>query len=106
MDAPVFVAKFGANAGNLLYVDPPYESVGEKYYASTVDFDDLESALRDCKARVAVSGYGSCRWDCLDWHRHEHTTTTSIARNSTNTRYERTEILWTNYDPPVDERLF
>ena len=107
MDAVLFVDKYGQSSANLLYVDPPYEHVGEKYYAESVNFDDLETALRGCAARVALSGYDTCRWDCLGWQRHEKSTYTTQAVTGEVVSLPRREVIWTNYEPPeVDNRLF
>lgn len=79
----------------VVYCDPPYHTADTDPYAADVDPDALVEVLRDAKAKVAISGYGS-EWDGLGWERRESRTyTTTTAKGSG----PRTEVLWTNYAP-------
>ena len=109
-DAVTVIGEYGRYPCNVLYVDPPYENVPD-YYRATVDFDAMETVLADCQAHVAISGYPSCRWDSLGWHRNELPVKSFVGRVTETgvdtSAQARTEVLWTNYDPStVDNRLF
>ena len=61
--------------------------------------DDLDASLLKQKSLVAVSGYPGehQQLEAAGWLRHEMTTMTTI--HTGNSRGERVECLWTNYDP-------
>ena len=92
-DAVTMLEWLAAEPTAIIYADPPYRGI-YKPYARAVDFDALESVLRDAKARVAISGYGD-DWDALGWERHEYVTYTFRAQNLHSS--ERTEVLWCNF---------
>ena len=100
-DAVELLAWAGAEPSAIVYADPPYRGV-YRPYAHAVDFDALEAVLRDCHARVAVSGYDD-DWDALGWERHERATHTVPA--SRHAGRERVEVLWTNYAATAQERM-
>ena len=86
----------------LVYCDPPYRTANnEPYRAAEVDWAMLTDALLAQEGQCAVSGYGS-EWDHLTgWHRHEFETYCAAATATGQTAPPRTEVLWTNYDPPA-----
>ena len=85
----------------VIYCDPPYpSSETSPYLHSDIDQDRLIDVLKQCKGKVAISGYRD-EWDGLGWQRQE-------LKSSRNTwkgvgagleHSDRTEILWTNYEP-------
>ena len=82
----------------VIYVDPPYKSVGNMYVARC-DFDALEDALmkKPENCRIAISGYED-EWDGLGWHRHDRQDFSPVFKGSdTHMRY-RTEVVWTSYE--------
>ena len=92
----------------VIYVDPPYRTSYTHPYA-IVRFDDDETLalLRRQAGRVAVSGYGD-EWDGLldsGWHRFEYRTHITVAGRVGRKLTGRTEVLWTNYKPEVQEAL-
>lgn len=87
----------------VIYVDPPYEGADTRAY-ETGDTADLSEILAAQPGRVAVSGYGDT-WDHLDWQRQELTTLRHFSVNA-HSRTERTEVLWTNYQPDRPADLF
>ncbi|MFB6977733.1 DNA adenine methylase [Streptomyces scopuliridis] len=94
------IAKYGAKPDCLLYVDPPYLGTTRPWSNYRVEMRDeaehqnLAAALRDCRATVVLSGYGSPLYDELynGWHRYEHLTMTGNASSDK----ARTEVLWSN----------
>jgi len=87
----------------LIYCDPPYppearESTGQYNYEMAADeHEELAAVLRDCTSKVAVSGYQCDLLDSLydGWHLTDGETKT-LAGEGTG---ERTEVLYTSYDP-------
>ncbi|MFE2311630.1 DNA adenine methylase [Streptomyces sp. NPDC059441] len=95
------IARYGARANVLLYVDPPYlgetRGWGNNYRHEMRTADEhreLAAALADCKATVVLSGYDSPLYlELYDgWHRHEQSTMTGNATAAK----ARTEVLWAN----------
>ena len=91
--------------GALIYCDPPYllDTRGDGacyvHEMSEAEHIALAAELRGCAGRVALSGYEHALYDQLyaGWYK-----TTWGARPTTNhdsVTGERTEVLWTNYDP-------
>ena len=81
----------------VLYVDPPYPSVAPGLYGvESLDRDRLTAGLQSLVGRAAISGYGD-EWDHLGWRRHERSTVRMTPGKAAS---PRTEVLWTNYDPP------
>lgn len=86
----------------LFYVDPPYpmstrQAGGKGYVHELSDNDHRQLAwiLKQCKAKVLLSGY-SCRlYDELysDWRRDEKETTANGQVGAV----QRTEVLWANF---------
>ena len=88
----------------VLYCDPPYGDA--RPYATDVDRQLLSDVLLAQKGRVAISGYPG-DWDHLEghgWHRQEFSSYVNLVSHSEST--EKTEALWTNYKPLVQEALF
>jgi DNA adenine methylase len=106
------IAKFGADADTLLYVDPPY--VGstrgsyDKAYRHEMRDDDqhreLAAALHACRAAVVLSGYASDLYDLElypppDWNRIAFPSGTGQGGEGWS---NRTEVLWSNRPPVAD----
>ena len=97
------------NASNvLIYCDPPYvlsaRSGGKRQYKHEMtDKDHLEllAALKQHSGPVLLSGYPSAMYDAelAGWYRAEATATDQLSRT-------RQEILWMNFEPIRQERLF
>jgi len=90
----------------LIYADPPYvlgTRHGKQYRCEMTDAEhiDLLDALKAHKGPVLISGYESRLYeDALHgWHRD---TATAIAQTST----KRREVLWMNFQPSVQQKLF
>ena len=95
------------NPNVLFYCDPPYvhrsRGKGSQSSYGTAEMSDddhrqLSSVLRDCKGKVAISGYRSDLYDKLyhDWYRHDKETITSATLLKS--KPKRVESLWTNYE--------
>jgi len=56
--------------------------------------DAMVEILRETKARVAISGYGT-EWDMLGWQKHEK----EVIRTLSHAKMKRVEVVWTNYQP-------
>lgn len=90
----------------LIYADPPYllgTRHGKQYRHEMTDADhrDLLDALKAHRGPVLLSGYDSELYnDALKgWHKDE---ATAQAQTAT----KRREILWMNFEPEWQERLF
>ena len=90
----------------LIYCDPPYilsTRAGMQYKCDMTDDDHAEllDALKRHKGPVLVSGYASELYDrsLSDWHRE-----TVQARNQL--AQPRQEVLWMNFVPMHQEKLF
>ena len=85
----------------VVYADPPYKYAadpGDTYRRFSYDEGKLTDVLLAQQGRVAVSGYGD-EWDHLGWERHEHIVKASSVGGD-EARVSRTEVLWTNFEPP------
>ena len=86
----------------LFYCDPPYphEARGDSkaygYEMTDAEHERLARVLHTVRGAVALSGYRCALMDRLytDWHRVDADT-----RLCNSSKGERTESLWTNYDP-------
>jgi DNA adenine methylase len=86
----------------LFYCDPPYphEARGDSkaygYEMTDAQHERLASVLHTIRGAVALSGYRCALMDRLytNWHRVDADT-----RLCNSSKGERTESLWTNYDP-------
>ena len=86
----------------LFYCDPPYphEARGDSkaygYEMTDVEHERLAKVLHTVRGAVALSGYRCALMDRLytDWHLVDADT-----RLCNSSKGERTESLWTNYDP-------
>lgn len=121
-DALTLIEKYGKHEDALIYCDPPYlrggarldDSHGYKHEFTVKDHARLASALRKCRAAVAVSYYADPRLDKLykpcesggKWR----TTPIFGARRNTLTGgrndHAAPEVLITNYDPAEMMPLF
>jgi DNA adenine methylase len=107
------IAKYGADPGVLLYVDPPYlgssraESV-DGYRHEMRDEEqhrELAAALHDCRAAVVLSGYPSELYDLelyAGWDRHTMAASTGQGKAWAN----RTEVVWSNRPLGLTPTLF
>ena len=87
-------------AESVIYVDPPYSTATTSPYTHDAGTDGLVERLHAQTGHVAVSGYGA-EWDALDWVRHEQPSRRHQIGGAVE---DRTEVLWTNYQPP--HRMF
>ena len=101
-DAIDLLARVQDIENTVIYCDPPYtgQSTVRNYGKNTLDPERLKSVLKDIKGQVAISGYGDT-YDDLGWHRHEKKIKIRpyYHRKSNVQSNNRTEVLWTNYDP-------
>jgi DNA adenine methylase len=97
------IARFDSKE-TLFYCDPPYlhETRGDSnaygFEMSNTEHEALAKRLNQVQGKVAVSGYDSqmyrdlySHWYCI----------TAPSRTIHSVKQERTEMLWTNYKPPV-----
>ena len=91
---------YGDNPDFVWYFDPPYQvaEAANLYAHNLVGIADWVPRLQAVAGLAAVSGYGT-EWDGLGWRRHEHSTHGIAGAQRAGDRPERTEVLWTNYDP-------
>lgn len=97
----------------LFYCDPPYphdsRSDTNAYGFEMTDRDhhSLAEALHGVQGKVAISGYHSMLMDRLyaDWRCIESPPKKAHSTNTRpdNTKQDRTEVLWTNYDISTQE---
>lgn len=84
----------------LLYCDPPYlhetrgDSAAYGFELGTDDHLALARKLRDCRSKVALSGY---RCDFMDREFADWRRVDSAPRNCHSTKQPRIESLWMNY---------
>ena len=94
-DGVAVVRQFGKVPSSLVYADPVY--LGRHEYKHNVDRDALTEAFLSCLGKVAVSGYPG-DWDHLNWTAHRLNTRTQLSHSKAS--MQRTQVVWTNYDPP------
>ena len=97
------VEYYGVNPNLTFYIDPPYPSAEHSrlYNFPMPDIDEWIPRLLLVKGYCAISGYGD-EWSDLEdkgWFRHEHLTHATAGAQGNMARPERTEVLWTNYNP-------
>jgi DNA adenine methylase len=104
MPALDLIAKYGADPGVALYVDPPYvtssrNSTHYRHEMTDADHRDLAAALAGCAAAVVLSGYRSPLYDDLydGWHIHE----IGVTNTQSGAAAPRTEVLWSNRPFPT-----
>jgi len=113
MPALEVIAKYGAEPGVLLYVDPPYlGSTRSKSYdgyqcemRGEADHRALADALNSARAAVVLSGYASDLYDrelYAGWDRHTFAAGTGQGDGWAN----RTEVLWSNRPLNLHPTLF
>jgi DNA adenine methylase len=106
------VARFYDSADALHYIDPPYYPSSRsvpKCYVHEMDEGDHErllSVIKELKGSVILSGYANRAYeDALKgWYRMDLNVPCSarIMKKSSKNRPRRVEVLWLNYEPPVD----
>lgn len=94
------------------YCDPPYphdarsDTNAYRYEMSNDEHRKLAQVLHNAKGKVALSGYHSPLMDELyrDWNRVEAAPKKAHSTNtrSDNTKQDRTEVLWINYNLPKE----
>ncbi|MEM7342482.1 MAG: DNA adenine methylase [Actinomycetota bacterium] len=102
-----------ASPDTVIYADPPYLGTTRNLRGRHGDYavdmpkpaehEHLAHALNTTSARVVLSGYPSPLYDHLyrGWNRIEIPTRVHTGNATAGTtRQARTEVLWTNYDPP------
>jgi DNA adenine methylase len=102
MPALDLIAKYGAEPGALLYVDPPYlgstrdERNNYRHeMKSEADHRALAEAVHAAAAAVVVSGYASDLYDRELYAGWDRTTLAAFTGNSSGVR-TRTEVMWSN----------
>ena len=106
-DAADVIERLSDERDAVIYCDPPYPTSDvSPYLHKEIDKARLADVLAVCKGKVAISGYND-EWDSLGWERHEFKTTTNKwrGRKSGLVHKPRTEVLWTNYEPPQRRML-
>jgi DNA adenine methylase len=106
LDALAFIDEYD-KPNTLIYADPPYEAssrVAKDVYRHEMNEQDhlrLLGRLKQCKAKVLLSGYANPLYDSLlsDWRRVERPT--KVQTGCAKTKSDRLEILWLNYEPPT-----
>ena len=90
----------------LIYADPPYllgTRHGKQYCHEMTDAEhqDLLDVLKAHRGPVLLSGYDSSLYnDALrGWHRDEVSALTQTSK-------KRREVLWMNFEPHIQEKLF
>ena len=97
------VEYYAVNPNLTIYLDPPYPSAEKSnlYSFPMPDIQEWIPRLMLVKGFCAISGYGT-EWSELEeygWWRSEHKTHMSAGAQGNMSRPERTEVLWTNYNP-------
>ncbi|MDR0942353.1 MAG: DNA adenine methylase [Holosporales bacterium] len=99
------------NPQTLFYCDPPYlhatrgDSNAYGYEMSEEQYYEFAVAVNRCKGMVAISGYDHPLMDELFKH-DRWVKIRDQYRTIHSTKDKRTEILWTNYKPQEQNRLF
>lgn len=86
---------------SLTYLDPPYRDAATMVYGkkfSAIDKNRALEILRQCKGKIAISGYGD-DWDETGFIRHEKETITRSASTQSTKGLSRCEVLWINFTP-------
>ncbi len=109
MPALDLIAKYGAEPGVLLYVDPPYLGTtrdGRNNYKHEMrdpaDHRALAEALHAARSAVVVSGYPCHLYDRELYPGWDRVTLAAFTGNGTGDR-TRTEVLWSNR--PLGDQL-
>ncbi|EPQ8988818.1 DNA adenine methylase [Listeria monocytogenes] len=94
----------------LIYCDPPYipSSLVDKHYKHSFSLEqhrDLISVLKKHKGHVMISGYESELYnlELSLWPRIEKQVKVGIT---TEKKSDRQEIIWCNFEPPMQLKLF
>jgi DNA adenine methylase len=95
------IARFDSSE-TLFYCDPPYvhdtrgDSKAYGFEMTDNDHRALAISLHQVQGKVALSGYKGELYDSLyqDWF-----VTTAPSKQAHSVKQDRTEVLWTNYDP-------
>ena len=83
----------------IIYCDPPYRTSGTGTYRyGDVDIDALTDILKECKGRVAISGYEG-EWEHLGWVSEEFVAKRMVMQGMNMRNTPRKEKLWLNYQP-------
>ena len=105
-DALEVIEVYGKHEHALLYLDPPYRG-GEYCYEHDVDVEAMFDLIKDLPCRVAISGYENCPWSELDWYentRKVQTTMSVMRMRNVDGDLDRTEFLWTNFEPNLGQQ--
>ena len=82
----------------LIYCDPPYPTADTSpYQTNQLDIDQLSTALKAQRGKVAISGYRD-EWDHLGWEKHTLEVPFTVVDTANGiTSQQKTECLWVNY---------
>jgi DNA adenine methylase len=95
----------------LFYCDPPYLHAtrgDSKAYGFEMDEDqhrEFSNAVKNCRGKVAVSGYDHPLMDDL-FPSSRWMKTVAPKKTNHSTKSTRQEVLWTNYKATPQESLF
>ena len=104
-DAVDFLDRIAQYDAATVYCDPPYHTATSGYKVA-LDVEAFTAALKKQCGRCAISGYGD-EWDHLGWHKVEKKIYFSHFGSAAKRKNEgRTECLWLNYPPCVQQTLF
>ena len=104
-DALVIMERTKDIERSIMYCDPPYRDADTSSYTVAADKSALSDLLLAQKGYVAISGFND-EWDHLDWRRHTHTVQRHTLIKSQSVTSDRTEVLWTNYEPENQPTLY
>ena len=87
---------------SVVYCDPPYRSAdaSHRYGGKPLNIGEISEALHAQNGDVAISGFGE-EWDHLGWVKNEFDKDVVVPprHDYEGVHYQRTEMLWTNYQP-------
>ena len=103
-DANVILERASVVERSVIYCDPPYRDADTSSYDEDVDRGRLGELLNAQRGYVAISGFND-EWDHLGWQRHSRTVQRHTLIKNQSLTSDRTEVLWTNYEPESEMEL-
>ena len=108
-DALELMERLVGDHRTVIYADPPYSQGGDAYDTpawTQADRDRMVEIVERGEARVAISGYPSCFPDLSGrpgWFMQSVRVSSQMAAGRREGDPARTECLWTNYPPPMEQ---
>jgi DNA adenine methylase len=105
------IDRYSTSRGLLVYLDPPYPkdsrtgSIRYNFEFSNTDHIDLFELLKDAKFKWCLSSYESDLMENLYGGGGFYKTISTPFRTN-DVKRKRIEVLWTNYNPCINHRLF